>query len=242
MARNYRNGIIMTMTVWLLFIIIIPQGANILSKKIRPVKSQTVYDQELADARQKVYSYWQAKAYTPDGFNSVDGNMNLENGLRAKANYESNLALSKQYNKQNEDFYRQVELKQKIASISPMGLMDNMTDILTDIGYYHFQNSLAQYEQRYNEIKQDIVAQDNADPHSLHFYYQGAENDDGRTEKSPFSHKSYSHTDRLVMTDYQPDRGIKKFRLILPYLLILILINAIVWIIAYFRIIHLDVR
>ncbi len=245
MGKNYRNNIIITMTVWLLFIIIIPQGANILVKKIKPVKSQAKYDQEMSIAFDKVYQYWKSKAEIPGGFNSVDGNGHLENGLRARAFYESNEARSKEYNAQNEDFNRQIELTQTISSISPMELMDNITDILIDIGYYHFSNSMKQFKQRFAEVKEDIINQDKKDPKSMHLFYSMAEEDESAAHhlnKSPFSMSPYSNSERLLMLDYQTPSAGKKFKAILPYLLSLILLNAIIWIIAYFKIIHIDVR
>ncbi len=245
MGKNYRNNIIITMTVWLLFIIIIPQGANILVKKLKPVKSQAEYAKEMNDAYRKVYSYWEAKGVNPGGYNFVDSNGNLTNGLRVKGFYASSEARSKLYNLQNEDFNKQVELIQTISSISPIGLMENMTDILIDLGYYHFKNSMKQFKQRFAEVKQELINQDKTDPLSLHFFYRDAEGDAAAVAHlnvTPFSMRPFANPERLIMLDYQTQTPGKKFRNMLPYLLMLILLNVIIWIMAYFKIIHFDVR
>lgn len=245
-GKNYRNNIIVTMTLWLLFVILIPESSTILAKQIKKLKTASEYDQEIMQARGQMYDKWYEIAGGDRvNFNTVAGNTDLRDGLRAKAFQGMDEIGAQIYNKQNKEIFRQKELILTLSSFSPFGLLDNMTNIITGSGYFRFRNIMNQLTQQQAYVESKIKAIDNRDPKSLHLFYSQAMSDsDTLTPHGlvAFTTQKYPDPQDLIISHYQEDHWKKKITGILNSLLILLGMNALLWVILAVKMKNYDVR
>ena len=243
-SKNYRNTIIKTMVLWLMFTVIVPQAATILSKRMMPVKSETEYNKEMGTARQKEYDKWYEIAGGDKvEFNSFSGNGHMEDGIRYKGFSSMRKASAAVYEKQNIDFYKQKELEIYISMLSPYSLLSQITDVVLNIGYYRYQRAAKQFKEFYNVAQHNVVQEDAKDTNSAHYFYSDAAGDDNLHDgRHVFSIKPFPHPEQLLLDNDQEDNiGGKLLSLSFP-LLILLLLNLIVWVFIYYKIIRFDVR
>ncbi len=245
-GKNYRNNIIVTMTLWLLFIIIIPESASIIGKQAVKVKTDTEYRNEISTARNQAYDKWYEIAGGDKvDFNSVAGNMNLKDGLRAKGFHEMSVVDAQIFNKQSLDLFKQKEFIQKVSSFSPFGLLDNMTEVILEMGYFRFRNILKQFGERQSQVEKSFIEIDRQDPRSVHLFYSGASGDTGTLSNEglvAFTTQSYPKPEQLIITQYRETSWSEKLRIILIPLLILIGMNLLLWLLLTLKMKNFDVR
>jgi len=239
MAKNYRNAIVMVVFVWLLFVIIIPQSANIFGKLISPIKTSTEYRQRSRDAWVAEWEWWNNEYGS-----SVGGNGSLHDGLRARAVYASDEKRNVVEQQELDDFRRQLRSIQMIASISPFTQFERIAEIVFDKGHYLFEFLEESMRTTVSQVKNLIIEQDRRDETSLNLFYSWASTDrfavrDGMTT---FSAERFEHPNLLFVNDITTDDTISKTMKIMLRLLPILVLNLLLMIGAVVRLERLDIR
>jgi ABC-type transport system involved in multi-copper enzyme maturation permease subunit len=240
MAKNYRNAIVVVVFIWLLFVIIIPQSANIIGKQLSPIKTDVEY-------RQMGYVAWHSEfeIWAEEHGRYVNGNGYLHNGLRARAVYAADEKISLSEQQELADYKRQLLLIQRIASISPFTQYEKISEIVFDKGDYllgfqklSMQNTLAQ-------VRNLMIEQDSRDETSINLYYSWAGSDFGPLMSeglTTFSAQKFEHPNLLFVTDIPTDDAMSKSLKILLRLLPVMVLNLLLIIGSVVRFERLDIR
>ena len=240
MSRNYRSAIVMIVFIWLLFVIIIPQSANIIAKQIAPTKPSIEYSQQKRSAFNEEWAKWIA-----DYGNSVGGNGSLEDGWRAKAVYASD-EISSQINQiEIDDSKRQTLLIQNISSLSPFTQFERISEVLFDKGFYLLEHQQETTKTTINQIRNIVTDQDNKDENSLHLFYSWAENDNSWNDGSrtpPFSTQLFEQPDLLFVSEIKTDDTLTKVVKILLGLLPIWILNLLLVAGSVIKLETLDIR
>jgi len=239
MAKNYRNAIVITVFVWLLFIIIIPQSANIIAKVASPMKTDIEYRQMRSKAYNNEYNKW-----SEEYGNSVTGNGTIEDGLRAKAVYASEEKLYAIAEVKLADGRRQVQLKQFIAGLSPFAQFERISEIVFDKGYYLLNFQIEAIRRSMSQIKNLMIEQDGKEEDSLHLVYSWADVDgfSHNTGKVAFSGELFEQPDLLFVEDVATDEAMAKTMKVLLRLLPILVLNLLLVIWCVVKLERMDIR
>jgi len=239
MSKNYRNAIVMIIFVWLLFVIIIPQSANIIAKQLSPVKTNIEYTQMRTKAWNDEFMVWVMETQ-----GEVAGNANIENGMRAKAVYASDEKRSTVSEMIVDDSLQRMQRRQGISNISPFAQFERISEVIFDKGYYLLDFQLQALRRSMNQIKNLMIEQDNRDDNSLHLVYRLANVDYFRSEtgKRSFTAELFEQPDLLFVTDIPTDEVLAKTVKILVRLLPILVLNVllVVWCVAKLE--RMDIR
>lgn len=223
MSRQYMSNIVIALSFWLIFIIIIPQLASIIGKKIYPLPSNTEMINKVWDASDKVGNYYSEK-YSFD----YNGNGTLEKGIRSKGFDAGDAARAKQSTENRKMYIRQIEVIQQLSFLSPYSIFKYIAEILFDKNLYRMQRQIDQLEERRYSVKQEIVEEDKKDPKSMHLCYAYAEGDKYAVMDrgvTPFSDNPYPHPEKLLITDYQEEGLWLKLQKVAAFILSMIIID-----------------
>ncbi|MCL1827299.1 MAG: ABC transporter permease, partial [Candidatus Cloacimonetes bacterium] len=158
MNKNYRNNIIMVVFFWLLFVIIIPQSANIFGKIISPTLTSAEYRNKMYQACRVVEDEWLGKHGV-----AAAGNGSLENGIRAgyvNARDEAQF-LSRQA--EQEDYKKQSNTIQLIANLSPFNQFEKISEVIFDKGDYLFSHAETTVNNTIPTVRNLLTEQDKED-------------------------------------------------------------------------------
>jgi hypothetical protein len=226
--------------IWLLFVIIIPQSANIIGKQLSAIKTSTEYRQTAHNAWRAEYDIWGEEHGT-----SVWGNGNLSDGLRAGAVYASDEKMSLAQQQQNEEARRQVRTIQNIARISPFTQFENISEIVFDKGHYLLGFQELAMQNTLGQVRNLMIEQDSRDETSLNLFYSWAHTDrfalthQGLT---PFSAQKFEHPNLLFVTDVSTDDALGKAMKVLLRLLPILVLNLLLVVGSVVRLERLDIR
>jgi len=238
MSKNYRNAIVMIIFVWLLFVIIIPQSANILAKQISPMKTNNDYQEMIGHAWRDEFNYWNEQT---DGM--VGSNGHIEDGVRANAVYKSDEKAGAISEILLDDGKRQVQIKQNIASLSPFAQFEKISEIIFDKGYYLLDHQIETLRRSISQIKNLMIEQDGRDENSLHLVYSWAYIDGyGSDGRVAFSGELFEQPDLLFVTEIPTDEGMEKVVLVLWRLLPILGLNVLLIVWSVVKLERLDIR
>jgi len=238
MAKNYRSAIVMVVFIWLLFVIIIPQSANIIGKQLSPLMTKLDYQEMRHKAMAEEWSIWQE-----EHGNSVSGNHLLSEGWRAKAVNARDERNNQGLLTELDDSLRQIRIIEAIASLSPFTQFERISEIVFDKGSYLFGYLQEATKRSINQIKNLLIEQDSRNETSLHLYYSWAESD-GRwdPDNPPFSNELFEHPDLLFVSEIPTDEGLVKVMKVLWRLLPILILNLLLVIFCVVKLERLDIR
>jgi ABC-type transport system involved in multi-copper enzyme maturation permease subunit len=240
MSKNYRSNIVMVIFIWLLFVIIIPQSANIFGKIISPLKTSIEYGSDYSTQWNNEFTEWQDKYEE-----KVGGNGSLEDGLRAAAVYAADEKANSESLKEINDNLKQIKTINMIANISPFGQLEKIGEIIFDQGFYLLNHQHKTIERKMTEIKNLMIEQDSKDSNSLHLFYSWANSDKYATIDQgiyPFSNQVFEQPELLLITEIETDSILAKTLKILLKLLPIIILNLIFIVANILKINKLDIR
>ena len=246
LAKNFRNSIVVSLTMWLLFIIIIPSSAGIIAKKIQPIITQRDYSTSYNNRYNQVFKEWSDK-YDQDGpgGSKVRGNGYMQEGLRYAAIYDAtnqaNTILLEFINSK----LKQIELIDKLEMLSPYGHLRLFTEILFDQGLFRLKNELSILENRFNLINNELKEIDKDDERSLQQMYKYANWDRyALTEVNlvPFTDRAYPNPEKLLSSEYLKPGFPEKISKSITYFLLLLGINLFLFLIVFGKFSVMDIR
>jgi len=237
MLKNYRSAIVIVVFVWLLFVVIVPQAANLLARQLSHIRTTTEYSQMQSKA------YWDEFEAMGDDEN---GNMKLENGIRAKAFHAADEKRTQTKQIEIDENMHQTRLERAIASISPFAQYEQVSEVIFNKGLYMLNFMLETTKSSISQISNLMVQQDYRDDDSLHLFYVLAPSDAGVamhfTGKTTFSFNHFEHPNLLFITDIPTDDTLSKFLLVLLRLLPILLLNLFLAICSVVKLERLDIR
>jgi len=239
MLKNYRNAIVIIVFLWLFFVIIIPQSANILAKQIAPTKTNAEYSNMQSHAWGAEWAVWNEQ-YNRE----VGNNAYLEDGLRAKAVYACGEKVSQIVQMEIDDSVRQTQVVQNIASISPFIQFERISEIVFERGFYLLGHHQDTAKRLIGQIKNLMIEQDSRDETSLHLMYSWAEGDRNAIGGGlvPFSAQTFDHPDLLFVTEIPTDDALAKTMKIMMRLLPILVINIVLVVWCVVKLERLDIR
>lgn len=227
MSRQYMSNIVLALSFWLIFIIIIPQLASIVGKKVYPLPSNTEMDNKIWEASRKVQVYY-AEKYSFD----YNGNGTLEKGIRSKGFDASDEARAKQSTENRKMYIRQIEVIQQLSFLSPYSIFKYIADVLFDKNLYRMERQIEQLEKRRSAVKQEIIEEDKKDPKSMHLCYAYAEGDKYAVMDrglTPFTNNPYPHPEKLIITEYEEESLLVKLQKVFVFVLSIIIIDVLMY-------------
>ena len=242
MSKNYRNAIVMIVFVWLLFVIIIPNSANIFGKLISPVKTSSQYKQRSDVAWQTEWDAWMEETKGATGGNALES---MQNGLRAKAVYAADEKANQVNQQELEDSRRQLKTMEMIASLSPFTQFEKISEIVFNKGYYLQEFQQEAVRTNIAQLRNLMIEQDAKDETSLHLFYGWAPYDGGYVGTlgfTPFSNQRFDYPDMLFVTKIPTDDAVGKALKILIKLLPILLLNLILIVCSVVKLEKLDIR
>ncbi|PID28800.1 MAG: hypothetical protein CSB55_03355 [Candidatus Cloacimonadota bacterium] len=244
MSKNIRNNIVAALTFWLIFLIIIPNLSAVIGTKIYPLKPKKFYQDKAGSAYNEVFQGWQKKCEGKGkgGNNPVGGNGDLENGYRAQAVLESNTARTKVWEEERGEAVKQVIMTEKLSMISPYSVLEKIGEIIFDQGLYRYFRDKEQFKNRFDKIKQTLIAEDAKDEISYHLFYSWAASDDWMNDYDTFTNKPYPKPEEFLMTSYRQESIANKLHKIYAYIILLLFYNIAMFAIDTLKIRKLDVR
>ena len=240
MAKNYRNGIVMVVFIWLFFVVIVPQSANIIAKQLSPIKTKIEYREMQNQAYMDEYQIWGDEYGT-----LVHGNGSLHDGIRARAFHACQEKSSLSYQIEIDDSARQIKTTQNISIISPFVQFENISEILFDKGFYLFNFMQETTKRSINQISNLMKEQDSRDETSLNLFYSNAGSDRyaiASLGQITFSEQLFDYPDLLFVSDIETDDSLAKTVKILLRLLPILLLNLILIVLSVLKFERLDIR
>jgi len=237
MLKNYRSAIVIVVFVWLFFVVIVPQAANLLARQFSHIRTNTEYSQMHNKAFQDALEVMG---------DDEGGNTKLDNGIRAKAfhNADETSTLSKQI--EIDENMRQTRLERAIASISPFAQYEKVSEVIFNKGLYMLDFMLETTKSTITQISNLMVQQDSSDEGSLHLFYVLAPSDMGAAMqfqgKTTFSYNLFEYPNLLFVTDIPTDDGMTKIAKILVLLLPILLLNLFLAVCSVVKLERLDIR
>ncbi|MCL2065572.1 MAG: ABC transporter permease [Candidatus Cloacimonetes bacterium] len=240
MSKNSRNTIVMVLFVWLLFLIIIPQSANIIAKQIKPLKTTKEYTELRNDAWLTEYYVWIAE-YGDSVILLVD----LPAGFRARAVDASVEKMNQAYQTELQEALAQTKLIQNIASISPFMQFERISEIVFDKGLYLLNFMEETAKSSVSQIRNLMIEQDSRDETSLNLFYSWAVYENNMVAhlgKKTFSEELFEHPDLLFVSEIITDDVAQKIVKIMIRLLPILLLNMLLIVVSVVRFERLDIR
>jgi len=240
MSKNYRNAIVMVVFVWLLFVIIIPQSANIFGKMIAPIKTSAEY---YAMRRQVWNAEWQI--WGDEYGTQVQGNGNLYDGLRAKAVYTSDEKGNLMQQQELQDYIKQLKMIELISQLSPFSQFEKISEIIFDKGSYMLTNLMETMKTTQAQVRNMMIEQDSRDEVSVHLFYSWAPSDRfalTNQERTPFSTQKFEQPNLLFNSNIPTADMMNKTMKVILRILPILLMNLLLIIASVVKLERLDIR
>jgi len=240
MAKNYRSSIVLIISIWLLFVIIIPQSANIFGKQLSPIKTITEYSQGINKAWMTEYDYQNKMADEAIDRGEETEPANRMATIINSADEKRNVLELQRL----EDNKKQLRTVENITSISPFTQYEKISEIVFDKGFYLQGFQQETMKNTITQIKNLIIEQDSRDDKSLHAFYSqaGGVNYYREDQKISFSEQKFDHPNLLFVTNIPTDDTLGKIMKITKWLIPILTLNLLLIISSVIKLEKLDIR
>jgi ABC-type transport system involved in multi-copper enzyme maturation permease subunit len=229
LARNSNVSLLLALTVWLLFAIVIPNSSGFLAKNAFPIEKAESIQKRVVQALDDL-----SKVAPPGSWMSNSNNPFLpQHQLRANL-MRKRMAAEKAI---RDDYYRsmfrQLEKTRRWTALSPVAAFEFLAESIVGGGYPRFRriwNDLHAFQGRFQAF---FTAFDAADPKSPHWYNPREDVSTSRLKVSPpviprFAERAPSFSDRLAPA--------------LPFLALLAAMAILVFFLSFLLFLRYDVR
>ena len=237
MAKNYQSAIVTVVFVWLLFVIIIPQSANIFGKQLSSIKTNQEYDQINNAIYMSEWAKWNEERET-----YITALSYLE--TRAKASVWINEKLNISHQQMIDDQRKQLRTIQRIKSLSPFIQFERISEIIFDKGSYLLNFKEKTLRTTLSQVRNLMIEQDKKDDNSLHLFYNEAAEDNVKImlQIPAFSTQKFDHPNLLFVTNIPTDDTLNKTLKIILRLLPILALNLLLIIGSVLKLERLDIR
>jgi ABC-type transport system involved in multi-copper enzyme maturation permease subunit len=228
-ARNANVSLLLALSAWLLFAVVIPNSSAFLAKSLFPIEKTETVQTRVTQARGDL-----SRAAPPGSWSMQSGNPFMPlHELRANLQRKL-LAAEKEIRDANyRDMFRQLEETRSLTSLSPAAAYEFLAEAVVGGGYPRFRkvwDDLHGYQARFEDFFKSFDARD---PKSPHWYNP---NEDVSTTRlkiafetvPQFTERPMSFADRL--------------RPAIRYLLVMAISACLVFFISFILFVRYDVR
>ncbi len=165
-VRNSNVSIIFSLTLWLMFVVIIPNSSVFWAKNMFPIEKSETVNQKIREARADI-----GRSAPPgSGYANPSDPFNPKHKLRAvrvtdEMNAEMNI--KKLYHR---NMFRQYEKTRFLTTISPVSLFESMCEVVIGGGYLRFQSVWEDLHNFQIQFLAFFKIKDANDPKSPHWY------------------------------------------------------------------------
>ncbi len=182
MSRNSNISLLLSVSLWLMFMIAVPNFAQTIGTSLYPAEKSNVMWTKINDKRKEI------EASFPDGKWTSSGNEPF------KPQHEIRAAMMTAFAKNEADFlserrseqFRQLEKTRQWTWISPLAVFEYGTEALLDGGYLRLRKDytdLQNFKIQYMQWFKDLDAKDDKSPHWYNAY------EDYSTTKKPVAYE-----------------------------------------------------
>ena len=219
MSRNSNISLLLSVSIWLLFLIALPNFAQTIGTNLYPVEKNNVVWTKIED------KYKEIEASFPDGKWSSRGNEPFFPPHEIRANMQMAFA------KNAADFlaehrseqFRQLEKTRRWTWISPLSVFEYGTEALLDGGYLRLQKNYADMQNfkiQFLQWFKDIDAKDDQSPHWYNPYEAYS------TTRKPVSYEEIpQYTERSTAIGERIAETMKYLAIMLAYMGVMFLIT-----------------
>jgi len=229
MSRDSNISLLLSVSLWLMFLIAVPNFAQTIGMSLYPVEKSNVTWTKIND------KYKEIEASFPDGKWSSSGNDPF------KPEHEIRAAMQSAFAKNQADFllerdkelFRQLEKTRQWTWISPLAVFEYGTEALLDGGYLRLQKNytdLQNFKIQYMQWFKDVDAKDENSPHWYNAY-----EDYSTTKKSVSYDEIPQYTERFTTMDKRIEETMK-------YLAIMLIYMGVMFFVTILRFNRYDVR
>jgi len=229
LARRSNVSLLLALTVWLLFAIVIPNSSGFLAGNVYPIEPAETVGKRVRQAFDDLN-----KAAPPGSWMMHSGNPFLpQHELRADLQ-RKRLAAEKAI---RDDYYRamfrQFERTRRLTALSPIAAFEYLAESIVGGGYPRFRRNWDDLHVYQGQFQSFFTALDSRDPKSPHWINPSEDVSTTREKVSPdlvpkFAERAMSSADRLSAG--------------LPYLAVLGAAAALVFFLAFLLFVRYDVR
>jgi ABC-type transport system involved in multi-copper enzyme maturation permease subunit len=226
LSHSSKNSLVFGLLVWTFLVVIFPKSSGLFLtlKRFDVPTAQNI--EELAErAEREIWNRYSHEDLT------TRGGQDESTKLNAKVGLETQRAREEVY-----DFYLRkkigaVETLRKLNFISPASLFEYSASSIAGTGIFHFQKLWEQVRQYRNQYLEFFKAEDGKDPDSFHLYFH----------PDYLSRKPVDFNKIPKFEEKEIGAG-ERIREVLPYILLLILYNLLLFVLVFYRFQKYDVR
>jgi ABC-type transport system involved in multi-copper enzyme maturation permease subunit len=228
-AHKSNVSLLISLTFWLIFVVIIPNTAIFWAHKIFSIEHSDVIGRKIYAAQEE-----HRRSAPPGSASSNDGNPFMpEHKLRADLETKLNDAEISIKNAYYQDMFRQLERTRLVTLISPIALFDYMNEAVVGGGYARFKKVWSDLHGYQAQFLQFFKTIDAADPDSPHWYNPWG---DYSTTKKPVAFE------QVPLFEEKPLSLAGQFSFMKNYLVVMIAYTAAVFSLTFVIFLRYDVR
>ena len=164
MSRDSNISLLLSVSLWLIFMIAVPNFARTIGMSLYPVEKSNVMWTKINDKRKEI------EASFPDGKWSSSGNDPFMPQHEIRANMMTAFARSRAdfQSERRTELFRQLEKTRQWTWISPLAVFEYGTEALLDGGYMRLRKNysdMQNFKIQYMQWFKDLDAKDDKSPH-----------------------------------------------------------------------------
>jgi len=165
-TRTSNEGLLLALSLWLFFVLVIPNLTTLTSDYIIPVEPANLVEQRRQDA------YNAINDAAPEGSWSANWGdpFYYQNELRARNRMNLMLSDKRVMDDYYSSMFMQNEKLMRIAMFSPVGAFEHFNEAITDGGFFRFMKNWTAINQYQETLLQFFKDKDAADSESPHWY------------------------------------------------------------------------
>ena len=229
LARNSNVSLLISLTFWLVFVVIVPNTAIFWANKTFSIEHLDTINEKISSAHEDLDRSAPPGSWSANGGNPFFPAHELRADLQTKRNNAEMTIKNAYYH----DMFRQLEQTRLLTLVSPVALFDYMNEAIVGGGYARFRKTwsdLHNYQGRFLDFFKTVDA---ADPDSPHWYNP---NEDFSTTRKPVSFE------QVPLFEERPLSFIERFSFLKNYLVVMVIYIAAVLSLTFVLFLRYDVR
>jgi ABC-type transport system involved in multi-copper enzyme maturation permease subunit len=229
LARNSNVSLLISLTFWLVFVVVIPNTAIFWANKVFSIEHADVIDEKIGVAHQELRRNAPQRSWSSSSENPFLPEHELRANIQTKL-MNAEMVITDAYHR---DMLKQLEHTRMLTLISPVALFDYMNEAIVGGGYARFRKAWAdlhEYQDRFLEFFKTVDA---ADPDSPHWYNPY---EDFSTTKKPISFE------QVPLFEERPLSFMQRFSFLKNYLVVMVIYIAAVLSLTFVLFLRYDVR
>ena len=229
MSRDSNISLLLSVSLWLMFMIAIPNFAQSIGTSLYPVEKSNVMWTKIYDKRKEIEASFPDGKWRSDGSNPFIPQHEIRASMMmAFAKNEADFQAE-----HNKELFRQLEKTRQWTWISPLAVFEYGTEALLDGGYLRLRKNYADLQNfkiQYLQWFKDLDAKDSKSPHWYNAY------EDFSTTKQPVSY------DQIPQFAEQTTTISKRLAETMKYLAVMLAYMGVMFFVTMVRFDKYDVR